>query len=927
MSRLLFTLLFIFVLNTSVLAQDASNSGNLTAPAQTVVLNLDNFGAVVVQVTGTWTGTLEFEATVDGTNYVSISAHPPGSATIATATAANGAFEMPVAGYQRVRVRASALGSGTAAVSIRASGMPSTGPLVTVSTPGAAGLTDTELRAAPVPVSAATLPLPTGAATEATLAGLLTDAELRATPVPISGTVTTSGLTDAQLRTTPVPVDGSGATQPISGPVTATSSATLDVVNEAVEIPLSGYRSAGFALWPSSFVGTLIFEHISGNGDWEPTYALDLTGPGWGATVTNPNIQSAEYAAYIGGYERGYRVRVLAYTSGSVLVEMTASTMESHWKITAAGDGSTTLNGVGNVVVGIDSGALARSMRVFNAAPGAADYGLVTRNIPSGTQDVSVASLPLPTGAATEATVAGLLTDTELRATPVPVSGTVTTGGLTDAQLRASAVPVSGPLTDAQLRATPVPVSGGLTDAQLRASAVPVSAVSLPLPTGAATEATLGSVDGKLPALVGGRIPVVLPAGGGGLTDAELRATPVPISGTTTVIGPAADGAAVSGNPVRIGGRDGSGNTQDVLTDTSGRLQVGVVGSIGVQLQAGSFAEANLQTAATANGNGSSVVVSTQGTLNLTINCSACSGGTTINFEATSDGSNWTFLRGKLSGTTTFASSTQTAGITQWEVPVAGYDSFRARISAYSAGTVTVTYDLMIVPMTQTATVETDLGKTEDTAHTSGDVGVMALAVRNDDGATTLAGSNGEYSPIAVNSAGVLFMREDVDNTYTAVVYASAAAASKDHLNMFNGAGTGQVYRIYSITINPDLAAAVTGLVQSFQIRRTTSGGTTCTGLSETSFDSSQPSTHANLNTNSNCTTDPTEPANPNILGCSINGEETQASNSAYGNCYRHIPGNRPFTLREGEGITIRSTALSGAWPVTITVQFTAKSS
>lgn len=63
------------------------------------------------------------------------------------------------------------------------------------------------------------------------------------------------------------------------------------------------------------------------------------------------------------------------------------------------------------------------------------------------------------------------LTDAQLRATPVPVSGTLTVNtGLTDAQLRATPVPVSGtvtantgltqPLTDAELRATPVPVSG-----------------------------------------------------------------------------------------------------------------------------------------------------------------------------------------------------------------------------------------------------------------------------------------------------------------------------------------------------------------------------------------------------------------------------------------------------------------------------------
>jgi hypothetical protein len=73
--------------------------------------------------------------------------------------------------------------------------------------------------------------------------------------------------------------------------------------------------------------------------------------------------------------------------------------------------------------------------------------------------------------------VSGPLTDTQLRATAVPVSGTVTavTGGLTDAQLRASAVPTTGPLTDTQLRASAVPTTGPLTDTQLRASAVPTT--------------------------------------------------------------------------------------------------------------------------------------------------------------------------------------------------------------------------------------------------------------------------------------------------------------------------------------------------------------------------------------------------------------------------------------------------------------------
>lgn len=83
----------------------------------------------------------------------------------------------------------------------------------------------------------------------------------------------------------------------------------------------------------------------------------------------------------------------------------------------------------------------------------------------------------------------GGLTDAELRATPVPVSGP-----LTDTQLRAVAVPVSGtvtatgPLTDAQLRAVAVPVSGTFFQ-----GTQPISAAALPLPTGAATEATLAT--------------------------------------------------------------------------------------------------------------------------------------------------------------------------------------------------------------------------------------------------------------------------------------------------------------------------------------------------------------------------------------------------------------------------------------------------
>ena len=55
----------------------------------------------------------------------------------------------------------------------------------------------------------------------------------------------------------------------------------------------------------------------------------------------------------------------------------------------------------------------------------------------------------------------------------------------------ASLASIDGKLT------SPLAVTGPLTDAELRASAVPVSLASAPLPTGAATEATLAAFSDK----------------------------------------------------------------------------------------------------------------------------------------------------------------------------------------------------------------------------------------------------------------------------------------------------------------------------------------------------------------------------------------------------------------------------------------------
>lgn len=70
-------------------------------------------------------------------------------------------------------------------------------------------------------------------------------------------------------------------------------------------------------------------------------------------------------------------------------------------------------------------------------------------------------------------------------------------------------------------------------------------------------------------------VGVALPASGGpvagGTSTNPLRTD---TTGTTSqpVVGPGADGAAVVGNPVRIGGKDSAGNTQDILTAGTGAI-------------------------------------------------------------------------------------------------------------------------------------------------------------------------------------------------------------------------------------------------------------------------------------------------------------------------------------------------------------------
>lgn len=75
------------------------------------------------------------------------------------------------------------------------------------------------------------------------------------------------------------------------------------------------------------------------------------------------------------------------------------------------------------------------------------------------------------------------------------------------------------------------------------------------------------------------------------------------------------------------------------------------------------------------------------------------------------------------------------------------------------AGSATIGSIASITTGITPGTGATDLGKAEDSVHSSGDVGVAVWGVRNDNAATAGTGANGEYASLSVDASGVLFTK------------------------------------------------------------------------------------------------------------------------------------------------------------------------
>ena len=412
-----------------------------------------------------------------------------------------------------------------------------------------------------------------------------------------------------------------------------------------------------------------------------------------------------------------------------------------------------------------------------------------------GLTDTQLRASPVPVALAS----GGGLTDTQLRATPVPVSG-----GLTDSQLRAAAVPVAGPLTDTQLRASAVPVTGALTDTQLRASAVPTTVadgalVSLGAVADAAASADSGSFSlialtkRLLGKLATGQKPMA-------------QSLAVTLASDQTGLEPGA--SAITGTTMPTGGSGLTGWLSAIYKACLAATPAGTnhIGGVSVDdvadslVTTGSVTSATtVVSAATAGFGGGSFHVTSAGT--------TC----TVTYEQSNDNATWVALP--------VVALSSSNNIPQTTSTLTGFFGFsataayvRARVSAYTSGTVTIALaqkravpslvgtslgggNATIGTVNVTGTVNVNVGYTDSTT------ALAASATFTGTGRNTTATQYAFYVASAyADQAGTLFIDQSLDSGTTYLPAASQAVAAATPVQLalrLSGAlGSTNLYRV-----------------------------------------------------------------------------------------------------------------------------------
>jgi hypothetical protein len=727
-------------------------TGSITAISQTIDLTSPNTGTSIVQLTGTWVGTLVVEGSNDGVTYYPIETLDRTTNLLLASITTNGSYTCNTNGFNTLRIISSAWTSGTATVNVYGSDSSSLIRVLQASSPWNQNITQ---------VGGSALAL--GQTTMAASLPVTLSSNQTALPVSQSGTWNIGTLTGI---TNPVAVTQSTSPWVVSGTVTAAEDKNYGTVGANT---IRAAAQIGNATGASDFgAGTTSAQTLrvvlptnqtaipaSQSGTW----TVQQGTPPWSV---GGNVASA-------ATDSGNPVKI-----GAVFLT-TQPTVTNNQRVNL----QATNRGALIVSTGVDSFNINNITGTISLPTGAATSALQT------TGNASLASID--TKLTSPLSVTGPLTDVQLRATPVPVSGSVSVSNFPATQaVTQSTSPwvVSGTITSAEdkdygtvgaatLRtaaqignATGAAAFGtGTTDAQTLRVVIPtdqtaipssqsgswtvaatqsgtwnigtlasitnpvavtqstspwvvsgtvtanagtgtfaISAASLPLPTGAATSAlqttgnaSLASIDSKLTS------PLAVT---GPLTDAQLRATPVPVSGTVA--------ATQSGTWTVQPGN--TANTTPWLTkdNSDGPVTPGAVavnsGLIGGQYNTTLPTLTNGQQAAIQVDSSGRVLTTANsdriGTDTITalndavlVNSNACSTvavtitGTwvaTLIFEATVDNTNWFTIDGVLRPSNTLATTTTTNTSVIFES--GGFAQVRVRASLFTSGTATIAF-------------------------------------------------------------------------------------------------------------------------------------------------------------------------------------------------------------------------------------------
>jgi hypothetical protein len=170
--------------------------GSITSLGGSTTLSMGGYTAAVIDLRGTFTATLQFQGTIDGTNWISLQAIPYGSAqntNLVTSTTGPGAWLVQCAGCAQVRVNPSAYTSGTITTVLRATMATSWTYNAPVGTTNAIAVASGTLT---------TVATVTTCATVTTVGSVTSDNLASATTTDIASAATTSTSTSANVATT-----------------------------------------------------------------------------------------------------------------------------------------------------------------------------------------------------------------------------------------------------------------------------------------------------------------------------------------------------------------------------------------------------------------------------------------------------------------------------------------------------------------------------------------------------------------------------------------------------------------------------------------------------------------------------------------------------------------------------------------------------